>query len=150
MAARKAAWKQGRLAECGKKVVGEAGFAGGARAGVQGDPAGRQVVGGQDSVRVQHVVVAVENHSDGRQRRSRKRGRCGQPRRLKAQRRSSWSTWGRPVRARAVRVWAVSWAQAQKLPRAACWSAKVMSSGSASAQTGWNSGIELTPVSWSA
>ncbi|GDY49057.1 hypothetical protein SANT12839_099390 [Streptomyces antimycoticus] len=48
---------------------------------------------------------------------------------------------GRPVRARAVRVWAVSWAQARKLPCAAWLSAKVMSSGSASAQMGWNRGM---------
>jgi hypothetical protein len=65
-AARKAAREQRRFAECGKKVVGEAGFAGGAGAGVQGDPAGRRVVGGQGSVRVDRVVMAVDDHGDGR------------------------------------------------------------------------------------
>ncbi|MFJ3594517.1 hypothetical protein ACIQUY_34565 [Streptomyces sp. NPDC090231] len=40
-AAGKAAREQGRFAQGGEKVVGEAGLAGGARAGVQGDPAGR-------------------------------------------------------------------------------------------------------------
>ncbi|MET9154395.1 hypothetical protein ABZX82_24460 [Streptomyces griseoflavus] len=67
-ATRKTAWKQGRLFQGGEKVVGEAGFAGGARAGVQGDPAGRRMVGGQGGVRVNHVVMAVDDHGDGRWR----------------------------------------------------------------------------------
>ncbi|MEU1939185.1 hypothetical protein ACH49O_36395 [Streptomyces coeruleorubidus] len=67
-AAGEAAWKQGRLFQGGQKVVGEAGFTGGARAGVQGDPAGRRMVGGQSGVRVDRVVLAVDDHSDGRWR----------------------------------------------------------------------------------
>ncbi|GGT42568.1 hypothetical protein GCM10010254_72660 [Streptomyces chromofuscus] len=38
-AAGEAAPEQGRFTQGGEKVVGEAGFAGGARSGVQGDPA---------------------------------------------------------------------------------------------------------------
>lgn len=57
---------QGRFTQSGEKVVGEAGFAGGARAWVQGDPAGQRMVGGQDGVRVERVVARVEDHGDGR------------------------------------------------------------------------------------
>ncbi|CAL9323866.1 hypothetical protein [Streptomyces sp. SudanB66_2053] len=46
------------------------------------------------------------------------------PRRLKTQRSTSWSTRGRLVRASAVRVWAVSLAQARTLPWAARLSAR--------------------------
>lgn len=87
------AWEQRRFAQGGQKVVGKPGFAGGARTGVQGDPAGQQVVGGQGGVRVDRVVAWVEDHGDGRWH-GRRRG--GQARRLKAQRSSSWSTRGRP------------------------------------------------------
>ncbi|MCE7553297.1 hypothetical protein [Streptomyces thermodiastaticus] len=73
-AAGKAAREQGRFAQGDEKIVGEAGFTGRARAGMQGDPAGRRMVGGQSGVRVQHVVVTVENHGDGRQRRGRRHG----------------------------------------------------------------------------
>ncbi|WP_413813264.1 hypothetical protein [Streptomyces sp. OE57] len=45
---------------------GETGFTGGARAGVQGDPAGRRMVSGQSGVRVDRVVVAVDDHGDRR------------------------------------------------------------------------------------
>ncbi|MGW7213634.1 hypothetical protein [Streptomyces collinus] len=58
--------EQGRLAQGDEKVMGEAGLAGGARAGVQGDPAGRRMVGGQSGVRVDHVVARVDDHGDGR------------------------------------------------------------------------------------
>ncbi|MFE9168770.1 integrase core domain-containing protein [Streptomyces kebangsaanensis] len=58
--------EQGRFAQGGEKVVGKAGFAGGARAGVQGDPAGRRMVGGQGGMRVDGVVVRVDDHGDGR------------------------------------------------------------------------------------
>lgn len=61
-----AAGEQGRFTQGGEKVVGEAGLAGGARAGVQSDPAGRRVVGGQGGVGVEHVVVTVDDHGDGR------------------------------------------------------------------------------------
>lgn len=81
-----AAREQGRFAQGGEKVVGEAGFAGRARPGVQGDPAGRQVVGGQGGMRVDRIVMTVNDHRDGR-RRGRRHG--GQARRLKAQRSSS-------------------------------------------------------------
>ncbi|MCX4878128.1 hypothetical protein [Streptomyces sp. NBC_00847] len=58
--------EQGRFTQGGEKVVGEAGLAGGARAGVQGDPAGRHVVGGQGGVRVNRIVARVNDHGDGR------------------------------------------------------------------------------------
>ncbi|GFE05551.1 hypothetical protein Scani_18190 [Streptomyces caniferus] len=75
-AAGKAAREQGRFAQGDEKVVGEAGFAGGARAGVQGDPAGRRMVGGQGGVRVDRVVMAVDDHSD-RPGRSERHGHGG-------------------------------------------------------------------------
>ncbi|WP_162003978.1 hypothetical protein [Streptomyces antimycoticus] len=65
-AAGKAAREQGRFTQSGQRVMGEAGFAGGARAGVQGDPAGRRVVGSQGGVGVDRVVMAVDDHGDGR------------------------------------------------------------------------------------
>lgn len=65
-AAGKAAREQRRFSQGGEKVVREAGLASGAWAGVQGDPAGRQVVGGQGGVGVNHVVAWIEDHSDGR------------------------------------------------------------------------------------
>jgi hypothetical protein len=67
-AGRKAAREQGRSTQGSEKVVGEAGLAGGARAGVQGDPAGRHVVGGQGRVRVDRVVARVDDHRDERGR----------------------------------------------------------------------------------
>ncbi|MFD3908346.1 hypothetical protein ACFXOL_14115 [Streptomyces californicus] len=57
--------EQGRFTQGGEKVVGEAGFADGAWAGVQGDPAGRRMVGGQGGVRVDRIVARVEDHGDG-------------------------------------------------------------------------------------
>jgi hypothetical protein len=66
--------EQGRFAQGGEKVVGEAGIAGGARAGVQSDPAGRQVVGSQGGAGVDHVVVAVYDHDEGRRPRGGRRG----------------------------------------------------------------------------
>ncbi|MFF7803043.1 hypothetical protein [Streptomyces olivaceus] len=56
--------EQGQFAQGGKKVMGEAGLAGGARAGVQSDPAARRMVGCQGGVRVQRVVIAVDDHDD--------------------------------------------------------------------------------------
>ncbi|MFI5821341.1 hypothetical protein ACIA8I_19910 [Streptomyces rishiriensis] len=58
--------EHGRFAQGGEKVVGEAGLAGGARAGVQGDPPGGRMVGGKGSVRVGRIVARVDNHGDGR------------------------------------------------------------------------------------
>ncbi|WP_246101091.1 hypothetical protein [Streptomyces cyaneus] len=58
--------EQGRFAQSGQKVVGEAGLAGTARAGVQGDPPGGRMVGGQGRVRVNRIVARVEDHGDGR------------------------------------------------------------------------------------
>lgn len=70
----KAAGEQGRFAQGGEKVVGEARLAGGARAGVQSDPSGRQVVGGQGGVGVDDVVMAVDDHDEGRRPRGGRRG----------------------------------------------------------------------------
>ncbi|MFJ8637209.1 hypothetical protein [Streptomyces sp. NPDC093568] len=66
--------QQGRFAQGGEKVVGEAGFTGGAWTGVQGDPAGRRMVGGQGGVRVDRVVTCIDDHSDGRRWRSGRHG----------------------------------------------------------------------------
>lgn len=61
-----AAGEQGRFAQGCEKVVGEAGLAGGTRTGVQGDPPGGRMVGGQGSVRVHRIVARVDDHGDGR------------------------------------------------------------------------------------
>ncbi|MFE6692035.1 hypothetical protein ACFVFQ_36895 [Streptomyces sp. NPDC057743] len=65
-AAGKAAREQGWFAQGGEKVMGEAGFAGRARPGVQGDPAVRRMVGGQSGMRVDRIVMAVDDDGDGR------------------------------------------------------------------------------------
>ncbi|MCZ1011993.1 hypothetical protein [Streptomyces lydicus] len=52
--------------------MGEAGLAGGAWARVQSDPAGRRMVGGQGGVGVDDVVIAVDDHDDGRRPRGEK------------------------------------------------------------------------------
>ncbi|MFI5903334.1 hypothetical protein [Streptomyces cyaneofuscatus] len=70
----KAAGEQGRFVQGGEKVVGEAGLAAGARSGVQRDPAGRRMVGGQGGVGVDDVVIAVDDHGDGRRPRGGRHG----------------------------------------------------------------------------